>query len=54
MYALAISGQQGVEEVLRGLLADTEITLGLCGYKNVEEIWGRREEVVTKWDGFNL
>ncbi|VDC07096.1 unnamed protein product [Peniophora sp. CBMAI 1063] len=49
MYALAISGQQGVEEVLRGLLADTEITLGLCGYKSVEEIWGKREEAMIKW-----
>ncbi|VDB94429.1 unnamed protein product [Peniophora sp. CBMAI 1063] len=54
MYGLAISGQQGVEEVLRGLLADTEITLGLCGYKNIEEIQGKREEIMTRWEQAKL
>ncbi|KAH9060162.1 FMN-dependent alpha-hydroxy acid dehydrogenase [Lactarius vividus] len=38
MYGLAIAGEQGVEEVLRSLLAETEITLGLSGYKGIEEI----------------
>ena len=31
MYGLAIGGSKGVEEVLRSILADTEITLGLSG-----------------------
>ncbi len=50
MYGLALSGEQGVEEVLRALLADTEITLGLSGYKNLDEIWGKREAVLEKAD----
>lgn len=50
MYGLALGGEQGVEEVLRGLLADTEITLGLSGYKNLDEIWGKREAVLEKAD----
>ncbi|KAI0320961.1 FMN-dependent alpha-hydroxy acid dehydrogenase [Amylostereum chailletii] len=50
MYGLAISGEKGVEEVLRGLLADTEITLGLSGYKTVDEIQGKREEIIMKMD----
>jgi len=50
MYGLALSGEQGVEEALRTLLADTEITLGLSGYKNIDEIWGRREAVLEKAD----
>ncbi|KAI0060406.1 FMN-dependent alpha-hydroxy acid dehydrogenase [Artomyces pyxidatus] len=50
MYALAINGQQGVEEVLRGILADTEITMGLSGYKSVAEIQGKKEEIMLKMD----
>ncbi|KAI0049448.1 FMN-dependent alpha-hydroxy acid dehydrogenase [Auriscalpium vulgare] len=54
MYGLAINGQQGVEEVLRGILADTEITLGLSGYKSVADIQGKREQVITKMEpGFD-
>ncbi|KAF8262368.1 oxidoreductase [Lactarius quietus] len=48
MYGLAIGGEQGVEEVLRSLLADTEVTLGLSGYKSIEEIWAKREAVLEK------
>jgi isopentenyl diphosphate isomerase/L-lactate dehydrogenase-like FMN-dependent dehydrogenase len=48
MYALALGGEEGVEEVLRGLLADTEVTLGLIGYKSIDEIWGKREAVLEK------
>jgi isopentenyl diphosphate isomerase/L-lactate dehydrogenase-like FMN-dependent dehydrogenase len=50
MYGLALAGEQGVEEALRALLADTEITLGLSGYKNIDEIWGKREAVLEKAD----
>lgn len=38
MDGLPIKGEQGVEEVLRGLLADTEITMGLSGYSDSKEI----------------
>ncbi|KAH9060161.1 FMN-dependent alpha-hydroxy acid dehydrogenase [Lactarius vividus] len=48
MYGLAIAGEKGVEEVLRSLLAETEITLGLSGYKNIEEIWAKRGAVIEK------
>jgi len=48
MYGLAIGVEQGVEEVLRSLLADTEVTLGLSGYKSIEEIWTKREAVLEK------
>ena len=48
MYGLALGGSEGVEEVLRGLLADTEVTLGLSGYKSINEIWGKREAVLEK------
>jgi len=48
MYGLALGGEEGVEEVLRGLLADTEVTLGLSGYKSIDEIWGKREAVLEK------
>jgi len=48
MYGLALGGEEGVEEVLRGLLADTEVTLGLSGYKRIDEIWGKREAVLEK------
>jgi lactate 2-monooxygenase len=50
MYGLALNGEQGVEEVLRALLAETEITLGLSGHKNLDEIWGKREAVLEKAD----
>ncbi len=50
MYGLAVAGEQGVEEVLRALLAETEITLGLSGYKSIEEIWAKRGAVLEKAD----
>ncbi|KAI0265625.1 FMN-dependent alpha-hydroxy acid dehydrogenase [Gloeopeniophorella convolvens] len=51
MYGLAVAGEDGVEEVLRGLLADTEISLGLSGYKGLSEIWGKREAVLERAGG---
>ena len=50
MYGLSINGAEGVEEILRSLLADTEISLGLSGYKNLEEIWAKRGEILEKAD----
>ena len=50
MYGLAVGGEQGVEEVLRSILADTEITLGLSGFKSIEEIWAKRGEILEKED----
>jgi isopentenyl diphosphate isomerase/L-lactate dehydrogenase-like FMN-dependent dehydrogenase len=48
MYWLAVGGEQGVEEVLRSLLADAELTLGLSGYKCFEEIWAKRGEILRE------
>lgn len=52
MYGLACGGSEGVEQVCRSILADAEITLGLAGYSNLDEIRGKREEFMTqvKWD----
>jgi hypothetical protein len=36
-----VGGEQGVEEVLLSLLADTEVSLRLSGYKSIEEIWAK-------------
>ncbi|KAN0139624.1 FMN-dependent dehydrogenase [Lactarius tabidus] len=46
MYWLAVGGEQGVE-VLRSLLADAKLTLGLSGYKCFEEIWAKRGEILS-------
>ena len=54
MYALAIGGEQGVEEFLRSLLAETEITLGLSGYKSIEEIWAKRGAILEKQEETRL
>jgi isopentenyl-diphosphate delta-isomerase len=43
-YGLAIDGQNGVEAVVKNFLADLDLTLGLVGYDDVEEI--DREAVV--------
>jgi hypothetical protein len=36
--------------MLRALLADAEITLGLSGYRNIDEIWEERDAVLEKAD----
>jgi len=48
MYGLALGGEDGVEQVLRSILADLEVTMGLSGFRNLREIQGKREEVITK------
>ncbi|KAK0488961.1 FMN-dependent alpha-hydroxy acid dehydrogenase [Armillaria novae-zelandiae] len=48
MYGLAISGERGVEEVVRGILCEAEITLGLCGYSNLSQIWGKKDQIMEK------
>lgn len=37
-YALALNGQAGVEELLANWMADFELTMGLAGCKNLEEV----------------
>ncbi|GBE85773.1 Uncharacterized lactate 2-monooxygenase [Sparassis crispa] len=50
LFGLAVGGQAGVEEVLRSVLAELEISMGLAGYSKVSEFQGAGEEVVTKVD----
>ncbi len=38
VYGLAIAGEAGVREVLRNLLADFDLTMGLAGCRGIEEI----------------
>lgn len=38
VYGLTLGGQQGVEEVLKNLLADFDLTMGLAGCSSVAEI----------------
>ncbi|KAF7965936.1 hypothetical protein HWV62_40919 [Athelia sp. TMB] len=47
MYGLAIDGEKGVEEVLRSTLADLEVTMGLAGYKSIDELQGKRGAVLA-------
>ncbi|KAI5988368.1 FMN-dependent alpha-hydroxy acid dehydrogenase [Pisolithus albus] len=47
MYGLAIAGQEGVEQILLQTICDMHITLGLCGYGSVNEIIGKKDEVLV-------
>jgi lactate 2-monooxygenase len=38
VYGLTLAGQQGVCEVMQNLMADFELTMGLAGCKNIQEI----------------
>ncbi|MDY0394358.1 alpha-hydroxy acid oxidase [Virgibacillus halophilus] len=38
MYGLAAAGEQGVKEVLRNMVADLDITLGLAGQRDVKQL----------------
>lgn len=42
MYGLCLAGEEGVAEQIKSILSDFEITLGLSGYKNIQEIQGNR------------
>jgi isopentenyl diphosphate isomerase/L-lactate dehydrogenase-like FMN-dependent dehydrogenase len=37
-WGLTLAGEQGVEEVLRNLLADLDLTLALSGYRSLKEL----------------
>lgn len=45
-----IAGEGGVEQVVRSTLADLEVTLGLSGYKDLSEIQGKRDVVISRID----
>ncbi len=45
-YALAVAGERGVREVLRNVVAELDITLGLAGVRRVADL---DESAVTQW-----
>lgn len=38
MYGLALEGEAVVEAIIKQLLSDFSVTMGLSGYKNVAEV----------------
>lgn len=46
IYGMILDGSDGVEAVIRSLLADTETTLGLSGYNSLDEIRGNADKVL--------
>ncbi|KAG2121565.1 FMN-dependent alpha-hydroxy acid dehydrogenase [Suillus cothurnatus] len=46
MYGLAIAGQAGVEQILMQTVTDMHLTMGLCGYSDVNDIVGKRDELL--------
>lgn len=39
-----------MEQVIKSILADLEITLGLTGYKSLDEVRGKADEVLVRMD----
>ncbi|KAF8073589.1 oxidoreductase [Lyophyllum atratum] len=50
LYGMIVAGEAGVEQVIRHTLADLDTTLGLIGYKNLSDVQGKGDAVVTKLD----
>ncbi|KAG0697637.1 FMN-dependent alpha-hydroxy acid dehydrogenase [Suillus ampliporus] len=50
MYGLAIAGQAGVEQILMQTVTDMHITMGLCGYSDVNDLIGKRDELLERVD----
>ncbi len=38
VYGLALSGEQGVQQVIQNLIADIDLTMALCGKKSIAEL----------------
>lgn len=49
VYALALAGQAGVVEFLMNMMADFELTMGLSGCRNIQEI---NSDTLAKVEGF--
>ncbi|KAJ8456952.1 hypothetical protein ONZ45_g18514 [Pleurotus djamor] len=50
VYGLIAGGEEGVEQVIKQTLAELHLTMGLSGWKDINDIWGKRDEVVVKLD----
>jgi len=48
VYGLALGGADGVKHVVKTILAELEVTMGLSGYKGIDEFQGKAEEVLAK------
>ena len=48
MYGLALGGTDGVKHVIKTILADLEVTMGLSGYKSIDEFQGKGEGILAK------
>jgi len=48
MYGLAIAGQEGVEQILLQTICDLHISMGLAGYGDINEIIGKRDEILMR------
>jgi isopentenyl diphosphate isomerase/L-lactate dehydrogenase-like FMN-dependent dehydrogenase len=38
VYGLAIAGEDGARQVLRDIVAETDLTLGLAGHRSIAEL----------------
>jgi lactate 2-monooxygenase len=48
VWGLAVAGEQGVHDVVRNLIADFDITMGICGCTSVKEV---TREVMERSEG---
>ncbi|GJJ13250.1 hypothetical protein Clacol_007501 [Clathrus columnatus] len=46
VYGLALGGESGVENVVRNILCELDITLGLIGGKSIKDIHGKANELL--------
>ena len=50
VYGLVLGGADGVKHVIKSILAELEVTMGLSGYKSIDEFQGKAEEVLAKME----
>ena len=48
VYGLALGGADGVKHVVKTILAELEVTMGLSGYKAIDEIQGKGEDILAR------
>lgn len=48
VYGLALAGEAGVEAVVRNLLCDLEVNLGLMGCSSIADIEGKADKVLKR------
>jgi lactate 2-monooxygenase len=54
VYGLALGGADGVKHVIKSILAELEMTMGLSGYKSISEIQGKAEEILARVEERNV